>query len=95
MTAARTDSNQRQIVAALRKAGFSVCILSGAGHGGVAGCPDLLCARAGVNYLLEVKAPGGKLTPAQYKWHADWPGQVDVVRTVDDALRTVGAVANE
>ena len=109
--AARTDSNQREIVAALRKAGFSVCILSAAGHGGVAGCPDLVVGGpsrdqdyqadthwangAAFNWLLEVKAPGGKLTPDQYRWHAAWRGQVVVVRSVDDALRVVGVLPQQ
>jgi Holliday junction resolvase len=93
--AARTDSNQKTIVAALRQAGFSVCILSAAGHGGVAGCPDLVCGGSGTNWLMEVKAPGGKLTPDQVKWYAAWRGQVAVVRSVDDALRVVGVLPQQ
>jgi Holliday junction resolvase len=90
--ASRTDANQRQIVAALRQAGFSVCLLSAAGHGGVPGCPDLVCGGRGTNWLIEVKAPGGKLTPDQVRWHAEWRGQVAIVRSVDDALRVVGVL---
>ena len=106
--ASRTDGNQREIVNALRQAGFSVCILSGAGRGGVPGAPDLVAGgplRDGdyqqdtswsngmrQNWMMEVKAPGGKLTPAQVKWHAEGRGQVAIVRSVDDALRVVGVL---
>ena len=103
--ASRTDSNQKSIVAALRQAGYSVCILSAAGHGGVAGCPDIVVGGnkmtvAGgarvvgmqMNWLMEIKAPGGKLTPDQVRWHAEWRGQVAIVRSVDDALRVVGVL---
>lgn len=98
MMASRTDQNQKAIVAALRAAGYSVCCLHAAGHGGAPGTPDLLVGGADkttgalCNWLLEVKAVGGRLTPAQWEWHAEWRGQVDVVRTVDDALMAVGAI---
>lgn len=101
----KPDSNQKAIVAALRQAGFSVCILSAAGHGGVPGVPDLLVGGVlrddlpfgwsegmRMNWLMEVKAPGGKLSPAQIHWHATWRGQVAIVRSVDDALRVVGVL---
>jgi len=56
------------------------------------GCPDLLVARAGVNYLLEVKMPGAELTSDEWRWHMRWPGWVRTVRTVDEALRAIGAL---
>ncbi len=90
--AARTDSNQNEIVDALRAAGASVQILSNVG-GGV---PDLLIGRAGVNYLIEVK-DGSKppsrqrLTPDETHWHAAWAGQVAVVCSIDEALKAIGA----
>lgn len=91
MIAAKTDSNQRLIVAALRKAGCSVELLHRVG-GGV---PDLLVGRNGSrdrrNYLLEVKAPTGKLNEEQEDWHAAWRGQVCTVRSVPEALEAVGA----
>jgi hypothetical protein len=54
------------------------------------GVPDLLVARQGRNYLLEVKAPSGDLTPDQVKFHADWRGQIAIVRTKEEAWRAVG-----
>jgi hypothetical protein len=91
--AARTDGNQALIVDALRAAGCSVQSLAEVGNG----CPDLLCARAGVNYLIEVKdsaqAPSDRrLTPMQKKWHAEWRGRAHLVETVDQALLVIGAI---
>lgn len=84
---ARVDINQREIVAALRRAGASVQVLSQVGQG----VPDLLVSRAGTNYLLEVKAgPRDALTPDEAAWHDAWRGQVCVVRSAEEALAAVG-----
>lgn len=80
--AKRVDDNQAAIVDALRRAGCNIESLHEVGHG----VPDLLVGRHGVNYLLEVKAPCGRLTGKQPEWHATWRGQVAIVRTVDEAF---------
>ncbi len=85
--AGKIDSNQPEIVAALRKSGISVEILSAVGQG----VPDLLCGINGKNALLEVKdglAPKSqrKLTPDQVEWHREWKGAVHVVESIDQAL---------
>lgn len=85
------DDNQDEIVAALRKAGVSVTPTSQAGEG----FPDLVCGRAGVNYLLEVKDGNKfpseqKLTPKQVKWHKRWKGSATVVNSVEQAFKAVG-----
>jgi hypothetical protein len=88
----RTDENQISIVRGLRKAGCGV--LSLASFGG--GCPDLLVYRrtTGLLHLLEVKDGDNKypsqveLTPAQVKFHKDWP--VYVVNDIDEAFKAVG-----
>lgn len=90
-TVARTDDNQRDIVAALRRAGCSVLILSGVGRG----CPDIAVGLRGVTYMLEIKdgkkAPSDReLTPDQKDWHTKWRGHAAVVQSVGDALRAVG-----
>lgn len=88
---AAVDSNQSDIVDALRRVGCSVTSLAQLG-GGV---PDLLVGRHGINYALEVK-DGSKppsrrrLTPDEAEWHAAWKGQIAVVENVNDALRAVG-----
>ena len=93
--AARTDANQQEIVDALRSAGASVECLHAAGKG----VPDLLVGYHGNrggslyithNLLMEVKMPDGKLNKRQVKWHAEWRGQVAVVRSVEEALALIG-----
>lgn len=82
----RVDSNQAAIVEALCKAGCSVQSLCIVGHG----VPDLLVGRAGENWLLEVKSPGGKLTAVEAEWLENWRGRTAVVCTIEDALEEVG-----
>jgi len=85
--AARVDANQADIVAALRKLGASVQVLSQGD-----GVPDLLVGYQNrVNLLLEVKdsekSPSERrLTPAQEIWHRDWRGRVAIVESVEDAV---------
>jgi Holliday junction resolvase len=69
--AARTDSNQTEIVAILRSLGCSVQMLHAVG----AGCPDLLVGVAGQNLLIEIKDGSRKpsarrLTSDQGVWGA-------------------------
>lgn len=92
MTAYRvaTDHNQAEIVAALRDAGHQVVTLHGVGGG----FPDLIVARGGRCWLVEVKTRGGRLTPAQVKFFEQWQGPpIRIVRTVDEALEAVGVSA--
>lgn len=86
--AAKTDRNQAQIIAALRKAGATVQPLHAVGQG----CPDILCGFKGRNWLLEIKDGSKppskrKLTPDQVEWHAGWKGQVATVCSVDEAIQ--------
>jgi len=83
--ASRVDENQAEIVRDLRAAGVSVTLLHPVGHG----CPDLLCGFRGMNYLLEVKSDGGRLTPAQHAWHDTWRGQAAVVRNSEEAYKVL------
>lgn len=50
--ARRTDSNQREIVSALRQMGYSVAITSSVGDG----FPDLVVGKAGATWLIELKS---------------------------------------
>lgn len=88
--AAKIDDNQRQIVAALRRAGCTVQSLAAIGKG----CPDLLVSFGGHNVLVEVKDGGKvpsaqKLTEDQVKWHERWQAKVWIVRDVLDAADVV------
>jgi len=89
--AAKVDANQEQIVSALRAAGASVQSLAKIGQG----CPDILVAFRRRNHLMEIKNPEGKdaVNGAQAKWHISWCAPVHVVRSADEALRVIGALA--
>jgi len=54
------------------------------------GCPDIAVGRAGETYLLEIKSPGGKLTPDEERWHKQWKGHVEIVETPEEAIEAVG-----
>jgi Holliday junction resolvase len=83
--AAKVDANQEQIVSALRAAGATVQSLASIGKG----CPDLLVARAGRMWLLEVKEGKGKVNDLQSKWHIQWNAPVHVVYGAEDALKVI------
>lgn len=90
--AAKVDANQDAIVTALRAAGASVQSLAAIGKG----CPDLLvgmAAEGGRLYLMEVKRGTAKPNELQQRWHAEWKTDVHVVRSPDEALRVIGAIA--
>ena len=83
----RVDQNQKNIVKALEKCGFTVQSLADVGNG----VPDLLFAGFGNNYLAEVKNPAKKpsqrkLTPAQIDFGAKWRGEIYLFETIDDVL---------
>ena len=82
----RTDGIQAEILDALHRAGCTTQSLSSIGGG----CPDLLVARAGKLWLMELKSADGELAPAQREWSDKWNSPVYLVRTVAQALTTVG-----
>lgn len=91
--AAKIDRNQPEIVKALRSIGCSVQTLAAVGKG----APDLLVARNGSLWLMEVKdgskpPSGRKLTPDQIEWHLNWGSKVHVVNNIDEAVSIVTAV---
>lgn len=92
--APKIDSNQPEIVEALRKAGAFVQSLAGVADG----CPDLLVGYGGVTMVLEVKdgslpPSARRLTPDQLKWHGQWKGgPLAVVCDVESALRVLGVM---
>lgn len=91
--AARIDANHTEIVRALRDVGAGVQSLAAIGKG----CPDLLVGFRGECFCLEVKDGTKKpsaqaLTPDEERWEENWPGHYRVVRSVDEALRAIGAL---
>ena len=83
--ACKVDITQAGIVKALREAGATVQDLSAVGRG----VPDLLVGYNDVNYLVECKSPGGKLTPDQRVWHSKWNGRAWIVYSATEALRII------
>jgi hypothetical protein len=84
--AAKRDANEGEIIKSLREVGATVQQLS------VKGCADLLVGFRGANWLMEVKVGKAKLTDPEYEWHESWRGQVDIVRSADEALRIIGVL---
>ena len=78
----RADTNQQEIVDALRDMGVSVLVLSQVGGG----CPDLVIGWRGKNYLIEVKTKDGKLRPSQEEFFDTWSGRAFIVRSLDETL---------
>ena len=73
MRAARTDTNQKAIVFALRRLGCSVKPTHMVGDG----FPDIVVGFRNSNYLFEIKDPdkppsARKLTPMENKFHIKW-----------------------
>ena len=83
--AAKVDANHKQIVAALRKIGCEVQDLSRMGNG----VPDLMAKLRFRIMWLEVKSPGGRLTPHQVKWHLRWSPHVAIVETPEQAIEVM------
>ena len=89
----RIDDNQNDIVAALRKAGATVRIISQG-----EGIPDLLVGFRGETMLMEVKdgnkPPSARtLTDAEKKFFDEWEGGLCmVVKSVEDALEMLEGI---
>lgn len=92
--AAKIDSNQPEIVRALQGVGCFVLSLAAVGKG----VPDLLVSEPIYPYrlhFLEVKdgskpPSARKLTPDQVAFHAKFPGQIHIVKSINEALSAVG-----
>ena len=83
----RVDTTHGEIVAALRAVGASVQSLASIGKG----CPDVLCSFRMRWYVLELKSPGGKLTPDECDWIQAARAEVHVCDSVEAALAAIGA----
>ena len=91
--AARRDENERDIIDALKLAGWSVYQVDGRGF------PDLVVANGERTYLLEVIAPAkdakyrhnqiAGLTEVQCHFHLQWKGIIHIVRSVEEALEVI------
>lgn len=86
----RRDSTHLEVKGALRAVGASVFDTADVGQG----FPDLVVGYRGRTYLLEVKAPGGKLQESQKRFAATWRGApFIVVHSRAEALEAIGLAA--
>lgn len=88
-TAAKTDSNQPEIVEFLREHWVCVLDLHSVGRG----CPDILCLYHGKLVLMEIKSKRGRLTPEQEIFHKIWP--VYVVHNRTEAVQALAKALGE
>lgn len=94
----RTDLNQGEVESALHDAFITTVSLAPIGSG----VPDLLCGgsmpcsncgkKVRQNKLIEVKSEGGKLTGDQKLFAEYWSGQLEIARTIDEALKICGVI---
>ena len=100
--AKQRDTNEAEIVLVLRRAGASVTRLSDygvpdsarglAGHDPPARGQAPAGRKGGTRYNKRSKGGDGDLTRAQVAWWAAWRGSpAHVVRSVDEAMRAIGA----
>jgi len=83
----RQDANQAEIVQALRSVGATVFDTSAVGRG----FPDIVVGFKGHNFFMEIKSGDkAKLTDAESDFIAYWWGTVNIVRTPNEALQTIG-----
>jgi len=80
---AKRDSNEAEIIKALRAVGATVMMTDQA---------DLIVGFRGVNYIFEAKSDGGYPSKNQVSLLFHWQGQIAIVRSVDEALRRIGAI---
>jgi hypothetical protein len=87
--AARTDSNQSEIVEAMRDMGAVVTFMHQLGKG----VADLLVSWRQQWFVMEVKAsPREKLTPDQIEWIGRQRAAVVIITSPDEAVRFLQAV---
>lgn len=86
------DTNHDEIKQALIDAHLSVFDAAGVGYD----LPDLIVGgyhqvyEIPYNALIEIKYLDGKLRPGQQMFQNTWRGQVDVARTIEEALAIFG-----
>ena len=78
---ARRDSNEREIIEALKKIGCEVTTPMGE-----PGMPDLLVSLGRKLVMLEIKTDKGKVNSYQEDFHKRFKGHCFVVRTAEEAL---------
>lgn len=82
----RTDTNQAEIIKALRKMGASVVDIHEVGNG----CPDIAVGFRGRDYLVEIKNEQRyTLTKDQIKFHKSWNGSITILHSIEHAVQWI------
>lgn len=89
-TAARTDSNHKEIVEGLRKYGASIL-----GVHQLKNCFDILVGYKGKDYIMEIKngknpPSKNKLTKGEQQFRNNWKGgKYNIVYSLEDAIKVI------
>ncbi len=83
----KRDAKHVQIRTELRDLGIPVLDIANIGNG----APDLLLLAHGMLFLVEIKSPGGKLTPDEIEFCARWP--VIIAQTTEEVIKAVDLAA--
>lgn len=87
----RTDNNQAEVMAGLRRHKASVSDTHDMGKG----FPDILVQFHGHWVPMEIKSVGGCLTKAEWDWWRKMGVQPIVVHTVDEAISVLENVCDD
>ena len=82
--AARVDDNQAEIVAAFRKLGWYVLIISQ-----LKNCCDIIVSKDGRTIAVEIKdgskpKSAQKLSEGELKFKTEWQGEYQLITCIDD-----------
>jgi hypothetical protein len=85
----RTDNNTHEIRETAERFGYFYLDTHVIGRG----FPDSIIAKPRLGsweiYFLEIKSAKGRLSPAEQKFHAKYPGLVHIVRTPEDVMKLI------
>jgi hypothetical protein len=92
--AARVDDNQPAIVAAFRKLGWSVLIISQ-----LKNCCDIIVAKGGVTIAVEIKdgdkpPSARKLSEGEQGFKDNWLGRWELIESINDVIELDKSISN-
>jgi hypothetical protein len=92
--AARVDDNQPAIVAAFRKLGWSVLIISQ-----LKNCCDIIVAKGGVTIAVEIKdgdkpPSTRKLSKGEQDFKDNWMGRWELIESINDVIELDKLISN-
>jgi hypothetical protein len=92
--AAKVDVNQPEIVAAFRKLGWSVLIISQ-----LKKCCDIIVAKCGVTIAVEIKdgdkpPSARKLSKGEQGFKDNWLGRWELIESINDVIELDKLISN-